>query len=108
MLTQMTNFPLYDRLNSELSQTDLKDLTVKQKEQCVEKLKHLDQNGQELVYMLIRSSSEDSSLVPFGGQMWKTDMRFNFNDFPVRLKHLINKFLDLHTAVKRESTERSF
>mgnify|MGYP001182897750 FL=1 len=104
----MNNFPLYDRLNSELPQTDLKDLSVKQKEQCVEKLKHLDQNGQELVYMLIRSSSEGVSLVPYGGQMWKTDMRFNFNDFPVRLKHLIHKFLDLHTAVKRESTERTF
>ena len=104
----MNNFPLYETLNSELSATDLKDLSVKQKEKCIEKLKHLDQNGQELVYMLIRSSSEDISFVPFGGQLWKNDIRFNFNDFPVRLKHLINKFLDLHTARQEESTERAF
>ena len=104
----MNNFPLYDRLNTELPQTELKDLSVKEKEQCVEKLKQLDQSGQELVYMLIKSSSEDGALVPYGGQMWKTDMRFNFNDFPTRLKHLINNFLALHTAVKRETSERTF
>ncbi len=105
----MNKFPLYGRLNAELPDaSELKDLCVKDKEQCVEKLKQLDRDGQELVYMLIRSSCDDNTMIPYGGQKWKSDMRFNFNEFPIRLKHLINNFLALHLAVKRESSERTF
>ena len=95
----MNNFPLYRTLDSEV--TSSKDLTVKQKEECVARLKTIDADGAELVYALIRRCNP-GEVLPYGGQRWKKDIRFNFNDFPIRLKHIIHKFLNLHFAKLKE------
>lgn len=103
LVKSMSNFPLYQSLSSEVNAT--KDLTIKEKENCVNILRNIDQEGAELVYALIRSSSMEQTL-PFGGQRWKNELRFNFNDFPSKLKHLICRFLQLHCEKLEEQDRR--
>lgn len=99
-----SNFPLYDRLYNEIS--DDEDLTAKQKEEFVKITKNIDSDGQELIYALIRvyqlENSDDKSTfkIPYGGKYVKNDIKFDFNDLPVKLKHMLYKFVQIHIKSK--------
>ena len=47
----MSTFPLYDNLIKDVQK---KDLTIKQKDEFVDKIKVIDNNGRDLVYALIQ------------------------------------------------------
>ena len=95
----MSNFPLYDNL---LNKTSSSDLTVKQKEEFTKMIKNIDQNGYELIYILIRifqiENNEDKSTfkLPYGGKYVKNDIKFNLEDLPNQLKQILYKFLNIH------------
>jgi len=99
-----SNFPLYDRLYNEI--TDEEDLTIKQKDEFIKIVKNIDSDGQELLYALIRvyqlENSEDKSTfkIPYGGKYIKNDIKFDFNDFPIKLKHMLYKFVQIHIKSK--------
>jgi len=99
-----SNFPLYDRLYNEIK--DDEDLTAKQKEEFVKITKNIDSDGQELIYALIRvyqlENSEDKSTfkIPYGGKYVKNDIKFDFNELPIKLKHMLYKFVQIHIKSK--------
>ena len=47
----MSNFPLYDKLNKDIQ---AKDLTAKQKTDFITKIEKMDQNGFNIIYILIK------------------------------------------------------
>lgn len=109
----MTNFPLYDSLTRDLPK---KDLTVKQKEELVEKLNKIDENGRDLVYALIQFyninnyDEELSNSLPYGGEseviQGKEDITWNLTDFPIKLRRTLYKFVVMHSQNMEEQAKR--
>jgi hypothetical protein len=110
----MSNFPLYDSLNKDFPK---KDLTVKEKEEFLNKIENIDDTGRDLVYTLIqvyRSQNEkDISLdiLPYKGireeiSKGKENVTWNFTDFPIKLRHILYKFIQMHTQSMEEDTVR--
>ena len=95
----MSNFPLYYSLINEKNRDVL---TFAQKEEFINIIKTLDNNGHELIYALIRTyqleNSEDKSTfkLPFGGKYVKNDMKFDLNDLPDILQIMLYKFVVIH------------
>jgi len=104
----MSNFPLYDNLIKDLPE---EEITVKQKDKFIKLVKDIDEYGSELIYALIRfyqlENSEDKSTfkLPYGGKYVKHDMKFDFNELPNQLKHILFKFIQIHIkTLKDENT----
>ena len=105
----MSNFPLYDNLTKNLP---LEEMTIKQKDKFMKLIKDNDETGSELIYALIRlyqlENSEDKSTfkLPYGGKFIKNDMKFDLNDFPNELKHILLKFIIMHLDTMKEEIEK--
>lgn len=103
-----SNFPLYDNLSSGIS---ARDLTTKQKNEFMSKVKNIDENGAELIYALIRvfqmENSEDNSTfkLPYDGKYSNNDMKFDLNQLPNQLKQILYKFIQLHTESMKEENK---
>ena len=101
----MSNFPLYDNLIKDLPE---EEITVKQKDKFIKLVKDIDDYGSELIYALIRfyqlENSEDKSTfkLPYGGKYVKHDMKFDFNELPNQLKHILFKFIQIHIKTLKE------
>jgi hypothetical protein len=101
----MSNFPLYDNLIKDLPE---EEMTVKQKDKFIKLVKDIDEYGSELMYALIRfyqlENSDDKSTfkLPYGGKYIKHDMKFDFNELPNELKHILFKFIQIHIKTLKE------
>ena len=104
----MSNFPLYDTLYNDTKEL-LGDLPKKEKDEFIKLVKNIDENGQELIYVLIRSfqleNSEDNTTfkLPYNGKYVKdTDIDFDFDTLPIQLKHILLRFVRMHTKTMKE------
>ena len=54
--------------------------------------------------MVQLENTEDKSTfkIPYGGKYIKTDLKFDFNDLPNELKHILYKFIKIHTSTMEE------
>lgn len=101
----MSNFPLYSSLSQDVPSTDL---SAKQKTELLKLIKNIDNDGVERIYVLIKifqveNSKEKNILgIPFNGKYIKTDLEFDLNEFPNELKHIIYKFVKIHTVTMDE------
>ena len=106
----MSKFPLYDSLYKE---ADDKDISSSHRKNFLTKITSLDQDGYELVYVLIKiyylKHNDDSGIVlPYNGKyVNKTDISFDFNTFPNKLKNMLYKFLQAHIK-KMEDDKTKF
>jgi len=104
----MSNFPLYDTLFNEITTNE--DISDKEKDKFIKMVKNIDQTGYELIYVLIRvyqlENSEDKSTfkLPFGGKYSKEDIKFDLNELPNKLKHMLYRFVNIHTKKIEEET----
>ena len=98
------NFPLYTSLSKDLPK---KDLTVKQKEEFIEKINTIDDIGRDLIYVLIsfyankHETENIKDKLPYNcisenykKNLW--NLSWNFSDFPQDLRHILYKFLKMH------------
>jgi hypothetical protein len=99
----MVNFPLYDNIIKEINDYEIKeDLTVEEKKILLKKIKKLDQNGFNLLYVLIKvfhiNNTEDNNVssVPYEGNIVKNNIKFDFDKLPIKLKFIIDRFIQLH------------
>lgn len=110
----MSNFPLYDSLNKDFSK---KDLTVKEKEEFLNKIENIDETGRDLIYALIQffhiENEKDfsSNVLPYKGireetSKGKENLTWTFTDFPIKLRHILYKFIQMHTQSMEEDTVR--
>jgi hypothetical protein len=111
------SFPLYDSLNKNIPK---KDLTAKQKQELLEKIKNMDKNGVELIYALIQfhyikcdcQTSDKEDTIPYKGSSLKNEEKstenitWNLNELPVSLRHILHKFTLIHYKKMQEDANR--
>lgn len=109
------SFPLYDRLAQDIPS---KDLTCKQKQEFMEKVRNIDNNGFELIYVLVQTynkiynDEELSTSLPYNGKLDKTkkkgeeNVTWNFLDFPQKLRYILYKFIIMHMKNMEEEKAR--
>lgn len=103
----MNNFPLYDTLSKSIPKKDLK---VAEKNALIERIKNLDRDGQEKIYLLIKTHSiknGEKSNIPYGGIFYINRIDFDITSLPVDLRHIINRFVSIHEKkLEEEETLR--
>lgn len=101
----MSKFPLYDSLSKDISTTDL---SIIQKKTFLKRVEKIDKNGHELIYALIRmyqveNSEENMSFtLPYNGTFVETNIHFDLDKFPIRLKQILFKFVIVHLEKMKE------
>ena len=100
----MTTFPLYDNLINEVKTSV--DLKIKEKDEFISIIKNIDDNTAELIYALIRvyqlennDTNGSTFTLPYDGKFIDTEINFDLNEFPNKLKQMLFKFLKLHCNV---------
>ena len=115
----MSNFPLYNSLNKDIQK---KDLSVREKQDFMSKIKNINNIGQELIYALIQfyyieNELDDENItdvIPYKGitsqnEESKSDncnITWIFTNFPIKLRHILYKFILLHTEKMEEENNR--
>lgn len=111
----MSNFPLYDNLAKDIPK---KDITTKQKEEFIRKVQCVDSKGRDLIFALIQFyliENEDGYLsedLPYKGIREKNEkglenLTWSFNDFPIKLRHILHKFILIHVQSMEEEQVRN-
>lgn len=100
----MSNLPLYDTL---MNSTKNKDLTAAQKVSLVNKIEGMDHNGHEIVYVLIKTyyiNTENKTpySIPYIGEVNDDTVTFDMNNFPPKLKQILNEFAKMHYKRMKE------
>lgn len=101
-------FPLYTSLSKNLPS---KDLSAKEKKTLIDNISKLDFEAQEIIFVLIKSYYTDNEKnqkfnIPYNGQIYNNRIDFDLEKFPIKLKHIIKKFLFLHE--KKIAEDRNF
>ena len=110
----MSNFPLFINLNKDIPK---KDLTIKEKEEFISKIQDIDTSGRDLIYALIQiyymGNGKEKLLdeLPYKGKRYsvckgKEDLTGSVTDFPIPLRHILYKFIKIHTQSMEEEEER--
>jgi hypothetical protein len=101
----MSTFPLYDTLCNDINSKEYeKDLTATLKKNMIKKIESLDQDTIELIYALICHYQEqfkesDNCILPYQGKYTnETDISFDLDLFPNKLKHILLKFINMHSG----------
>lgn len=101
------NFPLYDTLYSQASETDL---TEKEKIELIKDLSKIDTIGSELIYALIKSyqinNDKDVYKVPYEGISKKGECSFDLEKLPSKLKRILQNFVNKHFQKTMEDLMR--
>lgn len=92
---------LYDTLNKDINEISIKTPTVQQKEIFLENLKKMDVKGNEIIYILIKThqkfeNSTDINNLPYESRELKMGIKFNVDNFPIRLFYILNLFITKH------------
>lgn len=110
----MSNFPLYSRLNKNYPK---KDLTGKEKQEFLERVKDIDIIGKNLIYALIQfyyidnESEKIFKSLPYGGISEKTTEKNKENvswvltDLPIKLRYILLHFVRIHTQSMKEDKD---
>jgi hypothetical protein len=105
----MSNFPIYETLIKEIKNCDL---TVKQKNDFMNKIQKLDEVGTEVCYVLIRVfeiNHEDVSStfkLPYNGKFIESDISFDLEKLPIKLRQLLYKFVSMHCEKIEEESNK--
>ena len=97
------NFPLYEQL-SRLLDDDLKVLEYKDKDFITEEIKKMSEIDHEIIYVLIKTHQIKTNNVlypiPFNGKTQKKGVKFDIDNFPLKLQHILLSFVNLHLDTK--------
>lgn len=99
------NLPIYTSL---IKECDDKDLTGVQKATLVKKIQGLNEDGMERVYAIImvyfiENEPNVGSGIPYNSKIEGTNISFNLEFIPNRLKQILNKFVTIHSKVMSET-----
>jgi len=106
----MQDFALYNTLNKDLPS---KDLTAASKAELVKSISTLSENAIELVYALIKyhnmNDKKNSDMYNQTRQNVRNataDLSWNLNDFPIKLRNILFRFVQLEERRKDEVVNR--
>ena len=106
------SFPLYNNISKEV-ENEPKDLTIKQKTDFIKKIKQFDKEGYELMYALIRTYEMENNNgivtfnLPYNSKQLKTGVKFELENLPIRLKHILYNFIQKHIIKMEEEKKLS-
>ena len=95
-----SNFPLLTALRSQLDPSP-QDLTAEQLLHLSKDIRQFGKEPAERVYGLIRAYSLESGglstiSLPYDGVVLKSGPKFDLDNMPSELVHILQKFVDLH------------
>lgn len=100
----MNCFPLYDTLIAK--NIPKKDLSMRQKEEFISKISTTDMKGKQITFSLIcvhyMKDMEDKKMeyLPYNCSWSSPDnYSWNFADFPIPLRHILYRYIIMHTNV---------
>ena len=106
----MSEFALYNTLNKDLPP---KDLTATQKANLIKSISTLSEQGTELVYALIKyhniHDKKNSDLYNHKKTNTRnatSDISWNLNDIPIKLRNILLRFTQLEERRKYEMDSR--
>jgi hypothetical protein len=102
------NLPIYDILYNESSDNDL---TQTEKDNFIKLIKKIDNEGSEIIYAIIKiycinNFTGENQNYLYGAKFLKCSIKFDLDDFPHRLKQMLNKFLNKHIKKMDEDNQR--
>jgi len=103
-----TLFPLYNNLSKDVKK---RDITIKQKEEFMQKISEMqsvgDTNGFELLYVLIKvhylQTQTPLELKVLNSKKELKNIEFNLDELPNDLKQILYKFVVLHSQKVNET-----
>ncbi len=94
-----SKFPLYASMANLVPQ-DPEELSTTEKKDLITKIKSFDRHTHELVYALIKAYGIDENItttnLPFSSKSLKTGIKFDINNLPLKLQHILKKFATMH------------
>ena len=98
--------PIYSTLIlKDLSQ---KDLTLKESEELLKNIQSLNRDAKNIVYTLIRedefrATGTFTKELPYAGIHRSSGPEFDLDNFPIRLKRILQEFVSIHQAVSQDN-----
>ena len=102
------NFPLYTSILEQIDDDVLDTtLTNEQKTEFSEFIKISDNNVHELTYILlkihqIKSDGISKTSLPFNGKEQKAGLKFDIDNCPLKLQHILIKFMKMTQEKDKE------
>lgn len=91
------SFKIYEKILTEVKKCKLVEITPKQKNELLEKLKVTDVNHHKTIYCIMRKFAHihdpSNSNLPYGGTPTKKGVRFDIEELPVNLNLILWYYL---------------
>ena len=102
----MPNFPLYDNIVQKLAEQNnpiTSPISPENKMKFVDFVKGSDQNVHEFIYMLIKVyqlkyDTTSSTNLPFNGKEQKCGLKFDVDNIPPHLQHILFEFYNMQAT----------
>ena len=96
---KMTSFPLYNNIKKKI-QADIRPFSGENKKNIQKMFKKCSKESHELIFALIKCFQNDNNLdqnlnIPFSGKVLKSGIKFDINNFPLKLQHIIFEFIKM-------------
>lgn len=94
------SFPLFSTMISALEESDMSEVTSKQKDEFISWIKTIDSSLAEKIYGLIKNyqieNEVNNIVIPYGAKVTKTQIKFDMDTMPQRLQCLLYIFYKKH------------
>lgn len=106
------NFPLFEVIRQEIKMEKFEEYTHEKQELLVDKMKDLDQEGNEIILALIRNYQLEIDNftfkeLPYEAKVIKNGYRFFLHKLPQELIAMIEHFTTLHLEKQHAEKERN-
>ena len=104
----MNASPLLQTFNKNIKDTEM---TLRQTKSLLTNISNLDNEGKEILYVLIKSYNiknepNNMNTIPYKGNYDGDKLTFDIDDFPNKLKHILAKFSRMHLRKMREDIKK--
>lgn len=110
----MSLLPVYDTLC--LKELSKEKLTDKENKKIIKEITRMSEDAKEIVYMIIREhyrrskegkrkNSKRNKSLPYSGKQLATGIEFCFNDFPTKLRRILQEFVELNKNTDNQREE---
>ena len=87
---------LYNTFSNEIPSTEL---TPAKKEEFVKNVKKLDEKGNEIFFVLMKThemKTIENSGIPYEGKLVSDEIKFDIDTIPTALQHILSRFMAMH------------
>lgn len=96
---------LYETFSKNVPATEL---PVTKKDEFIRNIKKLDEKGNEILFILIKLhelQTSDSLDIPYQGKLICNELKFDMENIPPQLQHILSKFVVAHIKRMEEDAK---